>query len=103
MRSLRHLSYSDTTFFLASSAFLAGCSGFRSGIDGDPDGPGSGGASPMRGGTSSVAGGGDPDVCIRGVPATSQDARPFSREYDAARRDLVGATTLASAANSSPS
>ena len=53
------------------------------------------------GGTSGV--GGDPSVCVQGVPPTSQVPRLLNREYDNVVRDLLGVTTLAGNGNSAPS
>ncbi|WP_437680047.1 DUF1592 domain-containing protein [Sorangium sp. So ce131] len=74
-------------------AFLPGCTGdiAGSGEDDTPVDPGE------------TEDPGDPDVCIPGIPATTQLPRLLNREYDAVVRDLLGVTTLASAGNGTPS
>jgi hypothetical protein len=90
MRLLRHLSYIGTTIFLASTPFFAGCTGSIADGPEDDDTP--------PGGTSSGTGGepnnGPPDVCIPGLPATSQIPRLLNRQYDNTVRDLLGVTTV---------
>lgn len=106
MRTLRQLSYIGTTIFLTSAVFLAGCSG---GVIGDPETTG-GGETSGGSGSSGSGGpgpgpedGGDPDVCIPGIPATSQIPRLLNREYDAVVKDLLDVTTLSAAAGGPPS
>ncbi len=111
MRTLRQLSYIGTTTLLTSIAILAGgCSSSIDDEEGGPNGNGSGvGGSGSGNGVGGTSGsgtggaGGDPTVCVAGVPATTQIPRLLNREYDNVVRDLLGVTTLASAQNGAPS
>jgi hypothetical protein len=89
----------------ALSMALAACSGETT-DDGDAP-PGAGGAGAVgtagssalpgtAGSTSSPPGGLPPDVCVPGVPGTTQIPRLLNRQYEAAVRDLLGVTSLAS-------
>lgn len=83
----------------ALSAALAACS--SEGDGGSPEsvtGPGPNGTAGSSGilgsaGTPSVPGG-PPDVCVPGIPATSQIPRLLNRQYEAVVRDLLGVTGL---------
>ncbi|MDC0685867.1 DUF1592 domain-containing protein [Sorangium atrum] len=98
MRTLRQLSYIGTTTFLASLTFLAGCTGeIASGEDevtggGNTTG-GSGSGSTGSGGTDEPDNG-PPEVCIPGIPMTTQIPRLLNRQYDNTVRDLLGVTTV---------
>ncbi|WP_437895365.1 DUF1592 domain-containing protein [Sorangium sp. So ce124] len=98
MRTLRQLSYIGTTTFLASLTFLAGCTGeIASGEDevtggGNTTG-GSGSGSTGSGGTDEPDNG-PPEVCIPGIPVTTQIPRLLNRQYDNTVRDLLGVTTV---------
>ena len=89
----------------AGSSGASGSSGTAgsSGASGSSGSAGSSGASGSSGsgGTSGTAGSsgaaGSPDVCVKGIPNTTQVPRLLNRQYDAAVRDLVGVTTLGSA------
>lgn len=93
IRTLKHLSYISTTIFLAS--FFVGCTGAIE----DTDAPG---AQPTGGGPDDPGGGGqggdhvgpppDPEICVPGIPATSQIPRMLNRQYDSTVRDLLGIT-----------
>jgi hypothetical protein len=77
--------------------------------------PGSGGSTPLAGSSGAAAagapgaggagpsGGGGGATCTPGIPATSQIPRLSRWQYDAAVRDLLEVTTLASAGDSAPS
>ncbi|WP_438014619.1 DUF1592 domain-containing protein [Sorangium sp. So ce315] len=91
MRTLRHLSYIGTTIFLASTPIFAGCTGSIS--DGvDDDGETSGGS----GGDGTENPLPPPDVCVPGIPATSQIPRMLNRQYDNTVRDLLGVAGVGS-------
>jgi len=53
-----------------------------------------GGAAGTGGSSGSGGIAGSPDVCVPGVPATSQIPRMKNQQYDNAVRDLLGVTTL---------
>ncbi|WP_234023959.1 DUF1592 domain-containing protein [Sorangium cellulosum] len=74
-------------------AFLAGCTGdiADAGEEDNPVGPGD------------TEDPGDPDVCIPGIPTTTQLPRLLNREYDAVVKDLLGVEGLASEGNNPPS
>jgi hypothetical protein len=99
-----------TRAIMVSSLLLAGC-GADLGMDGPSDGQGSSsgsgasasvggtgaGAAPGVGGTAGVGSGSgtgsvpgvDPEVCVPGVPGTSQLPRLTGRQYDNTVRDLL--------------
>ncbi len=86
----------------AISTLLAACTGevvVSSRTEGSGASTGSGSGS----GGSAAGGSTDPSVCVPGIPATSQIPRLQNRQYDAVMRDLLGVTTLASAADQPPS
>lgn len=86
MRTLRHLTYIGTTIFLTSIPFFAGCTGtIADGVE-DDDGETSGG------GPGGEPDNGPPDVCIPGLPVTTQIPRLLNRQYDNTVRDLLGVT-----------
>ncbi|WP_437569835.1 DUF1592 domain-containing protein [Sorangium sp. So ce542] len=91
MRTLRQLSYIGTTIFLTSTAFLASCTGNIADNDGEDDNPTGGSGST---GTGGGIDNGPPDVCIPGLPATSQLPRLLNRQYDNTVRDLLGVTRV---------
>ncbi|WP_437970959.1 DUF1592 domain-containing protein [Sorangium sp. So ce260] len=89
MRTLRHLSYIGTTIFLTSTPFFAGCTGtIADGVE-DDDGGTTGGGPGDGGGPAS-----NPEVCVPGIPATSQIPRMLNRQYDNTVRDLLGVTAV---------
>ena len=101
----------------ALAAALGACSaeivGDEPGTGGSSSGtgasPGSGGAvaGTGAGGAGATAGsggaGGDPSVCVPGIPATSQIPRMTTAQYDAVVRDLVDVTALQASGNQPPS
>ncbi|AUX37679.1 MULTISPECIES: DUF1592 domain-containing protein [Sorangium] len=91
MRTLRQLSYIGTTIFLTSTAFLASCTGNIADNGGDDDNPTGGSGST---GTGGGIDNGPPDVCIPGLPATTQIPRLLNRQYDNTVRDLLGVTRV---------
>ncbi|WP_437965530.1 DUF1592 domain-containing protein [Sorangium sp. So ce260] len=89
---------------LSALSLLATACGISVLGSGNGDGGGGNGTGVGAGGIGTgAAGGGDPDLCIPGIPATSQVPRLSNREYDAVVQDLLGVTTLASAGNGPPS
>ncbi|WP_434047694.1 MULTISPECIES: DUF1592 domain-containing protein [Sorangium] len=90
MRTLRHLSYIGTTIFLASTPFFAGCTGNIADGD-DDDGSTSGSSGGDTGGETTLP---PPDVCVPGIPATTQIPRMLNRQYENTVRDLLGVTTV---------
>lgn len=107
-----------TKGLLLATLFVAGCAGGSvttpggmgagpgvGGSGSSPDGTGTGGATTGVTGTGTDGGGGsvDPDVCIPGIPATSQIPRIFNEQYDRTIRDLLGVSTLAASGNVVPS
>jgi hypothetical protein len=76
----------------------AGGSGASGGSSGNASGGGNSGGSSGGGGDTT-----DPTVCIPGVPTTSQVPRLLNRQYDNVMRDLLGVTSLATAAGQPPS
>lgn len=85
----------------ALTAALAACGSSTSNPNSSPGatgGTGSGG-----GGTSGAGGQSGATTCIQGVPATSQVPRMKTAYYDAVVKELLGVSTLASAANAAPS
>jgi hypothetical protein len=74
---------------------LAGCG---AGSAADPGGPGAtGGNGPTGTGGGNAGGGGaglDPNVCVQGIPATTQIPRLLNRQYENVVRDLLGVTVL---------
>lgn len=97
MRTLRQLSSIGAATVLTSAFTLAACQGV---VDDDGGGPGGNGNTntPPPGDA-----GGDPRVCVPGVPQTSQVPRLLNREYDAVVRDLLNVTAVASAGGQAPS
>ncbi|WP_438029853.1 DUF1592 domain-containing protein [Sorangium sp. So ce233] len=90
MRTLRHLSYIGTTIFLASTPFFAGCTGEIA--DGaDDDGSTSGSTGGDTGGGTTLP---PPEVCVPGIPATTQIPRMLNRQYENTVRDLLGVSTV---------
>ena len=110
-----------STGVLASVLILGGCQGV---LDDGPGGDGDDSGNPNSpvgdgdvvgdgdttgsGGTVGVGDGdGDiyenPEVCVQGIPTTSQVPRLLNREYDNVSRDLLGVTALASAGGAAPS
>lgn len=90
MRTLRQLSSIGATAVITSAITLAACQGV---VDDGNDGPGNNGGS---GGDMNRPGdgGGDPRVCVPGIPATSQVPRLLNREYDAVIRDMLDITSI---------
>ena len=100
------MSYAKTSLVpLLGWVLLAGCStdGLDSSKNNDGAGGGAGTVGASAGNGNGSGGGGDPTVCSPGIPATTQIPRLANAEYDAVVRDLLGVTTLASAANKAPS
>ncbi|WP_437723786.1 DUF1592 domain-containing protein [Sorangium sp. So ce861] len=91
MRTLRQLSYIGTTIFLTSTAFLASCTGNIEDNGGDDNPTGGSGSTGTGGGGIDN---GPPDVCIPGLPATTQLPRLLNRQYDNTVRDLLGVTRV---------
>ncbi|MGK3991855.1 DUF1592 domain-containing protein [Sorangium sp. So ce1024] len=89
MRTLRHLSYIGTTIFLAATPFFAACTGSISDGADDDDGQSTGG-----GGDDTTDPLPPPDVCVPGIPATSQIPRLLNRQYDNTVRDLLGVSSV---------
>ncbi|WP_437794102.1 DUF1592 domain-containing protein [Sorangium sp. So ce693] len=98
MRTLRQLSYIGTTTFLASLTFLAGCTGeIASGEDevtGGGNTTGGSGSGSTGSGSTDEPDNGPPEVCIPGIPMTTQIPRLLNRQYDNTVRDLLGVTTV---------
>ncbi len=95
MRMPRYFSTLTTTTSFVAALCLAACQGS---ID-DPNGPGSGDGDGDGGGSTGGSTGLDnPEVCVTGVPGTSQIPRLLNREYDAVVVDLLKVETLASGA-----
>jgi hypothetical protein len=72
---------------------------------GSTSNPGGGSSSSSAGSGNNGTGGAatNAGTCIPGIPATSQIPRMLNRQYDAAVRDLLGVTTLASEGGKKPS
>ncbi len=85
---------------LGALALLAGCSAETGvGPGGGPSGATGGNAAGGAGtaGNTSANGGSttlDPEVCVQGVPTTTQIPRMANRQYENAVRDLLGVTEL---------
>src|SRR5690554_1984067 len=77
-----------------------GSGGAVAGTGGSAAGTGAGGAGATAG---SGGAGGDPSVCVPGIPATSQIPRMTTAQYDAVVRDLVDVTALQASGNQPPS
>lgn len=86
----------------ALSAALTACGSEigegSSGAESGPGGSGSAGSSAVPGGAGNSGGGpgggAPPNVCVPGIPATSQIPRLLNRQYEAVVRDLLGVTVL---------
>ncbi|WP_437608165.1 DUF1592 domain-containing protein [Sorangium sp. So ce834] len=76
---------------MTSTAFLASCTGNIADNGGEDDNPTGGSGST---GTGGGIDNGPPDVCIPGLPATSQLPRLLNRQYDNTVRDLLGVTRV---------
>jgi len=59
---------------------------------------GAGGPGGVVGSGGASGSSGPPNVCLPGIPATTQVRRMLNREYDAVVRDLLGVTTIGAAA-----
>lgn len=96
MRTLRQLSYIGTTTFLASLTFLAGCTGEIASGEDEVTGGGNttGGSGSTGSGGTDEPDNGPPEVCIPGIPMTTQIPRLLNRQYDNTVRDLLGVTTV---------
>lgn len=86
MRTLKRLSSLGATTVLTSALTLAACQGV---VGDDPDRSTEDDNTPRPGSE-----GGDPRVCVPGIPPTSQVPRLLNREYDGALRDLLDVTDV---------
>jgi hypothetical protein len=80
-----------------------GGNGGTSGTSSTGGGAGTSGGAAGTSGAAGTGGGGPVDVCVPGVPASSQVPRMLNAQYDNVMRDLLGVTTLAAASNGLPS
>jgi hypothetical protein len=77
-----------------ASAGAAGAPPLSGGSGGSAGSAGTAGSGVTGGSAGSSGSGGSPDVCVPGVPATSQIPRMKNQQYDNVVRDLLGVTTL---------
>jgi hypothetical protein len=92
----RRLGLPCSVAVLGAVAVLAGCG---AGSATNPGGPNAnGGTGPNgTGGVNNMGGGGaglDPNVCVQGIPTTTQIPRLLNRQYENVVRDLLGVTAL---------
>jgi hypothetical protein len=104
MRTPREHSHLATTTSVLCALALLGCQGIlesppEKDVEGNSTNPGDGDSTdPMV-----IPGVDDPRTCVQGIPGTTQIPRLLNREYDAVVQDLLGVTSLASAAGARPS
>lgn len=80
---------------LGSLAVLAGCGAGSASNPGGPSGNGGNGASGGGGANTGNGGAGlDPNVCVQGIPTTTQIPRLLNRQYENVVRDLLGVSAL---------
>ena len=83
-------------------ASSVGCTGAVGGPQGTgPSGTGNSTGSGAGGNDGGTSGGGT-IACVPGIPATTQLRRMLNREYDATVRDLLGVTSVSTAASAGP-
>jgi hypothetical protein len=82
---------------LGSMAMLAGCGAETGAKPGSGPNGATGGSGPGGTGGNTSANGGsmlDPEVCVQGVPTTTQIPRMLNRQYENVVRDLLGVTAI---------
>jgi hypothetical protein len=80
---------------LGAIAVLVGCGAGSASNPGGPNANGGNGPNGTAGGNMGGSGAGlDPNVCVQGIPTTTQIPRLLNRQYENVVRDLLGVTAL---------